>query len=90
MEHNHHADPRALVARVSRIIGHCEAIKKMIEEDRDCPDILIQVAAVKSAMNNVGKAILKDHIDHCVVEAARNEDHKVLEDLSVAIDRYMK
>jgi len=62
----------------------------MVEDGRDCSETLIQIAAVKSAVNNIGKLILKDHIDHCVVDAVETGDTTVLEDLSVAIDRFMK
>ncbi|OQB26186.1 MAG: Copper-sensing transcriptional repressor CsoR [Firmicutes bacterium ADurb.Bin182] len=87
---HHHENSRVVINRLSRAIGHLEAIKKMIEEDRDCSEVLIQIAAVKSAVNNVGKLILQDHIDHCVVEAVETGDKKVLEDLNIAIDKFMK
>ncbi len=62
----------------------------MVEDDRDCSQVLIQIAAVKSAINNTGKLILKDHINHCVVQTVENNDTKVLDDLNDAIDRFMK
>ena len=74
----------------SRAIGHLEAVKKMVEEGQDCSQVLIQLAAVKSALNNTGKIILKDHINHCIVEAVETGDKKALEDLSAAIDQFMK
>ena len=52
--------------------------------------MLIQLAAVKSAINNTGKVILKDHLNHCIVEAAKNGDQKALDDLSAAIDQFVK
>ena len=75
---------------MSRAIGHMQAIKKMIEEDRDCSEVLIQIAAVRSAINNVGKIILKDHINHCVVDAVENDDKEVLEELNDAINKFIK
>lgn len=89
MEH-HHEDTKAIVNRLSRAIGHLESVKRMVEEDRDCSEVLIQLAAVKSAINNTGKLILKDHINHCVVHAVESNDTKVLEDLNEAIDKFMK
>lgn len=62
----------------------------MVEEGQDCSQVLIQLAAVKSALNNTGKIILKDHINHCIVEAVETGDKKALEDLSAAIDQFMK
>lgn len=85
-----HQNKQNVINRLSRAIGHLEAVKKMVEEDRDCSDVLIQVAAVKSAINQVGKIILQDHINTCVVDAIETGDQKVLDDLSAAIDKYMK
>ena len=89
--HTHtHTETKKVLDRLSRAIGHMEAVKKMVAEGRACSEILIQIAAVRSAVNNVGKIILKDHIDHCVVDAVETGDRKVLEDLSEAIDRFVK
>ena len=89
--HTHtHTETKKVLDRLSRAIGHMEAVKKMVEEGRDCSEILVQIAAVRSAVNNIGKIILKDHIDHCVVDAVETGDRKVLEDLSEAIDRFVK
>ena len=86
----HHHDPKQVLNRLSRAIGHLEAVKKMVEEGQDCSQVLIQLAAVKSALNNTGKIILKDHINHCILEAVETGDKKALEDLSAAIDQFMK
>ncbi len=86
----HHHDTKQVLNRLSRAIGHLEAVKKMVEEGQDCSQVLIQLAAVKSALNNTGKIILKDHINHCIVEAVETGDKKALEDLSVAINQFMK
>lgn len=79
-----------MINRMSRIIGHSEAIKRMLEEEKPCSEVLIQIAAVKSALNNLGKVILKDHIHHCIVDAVQNEDDGPLADLDEAIDKFMK
>ena len=90
MEHHHHENTKAVVNRLSRAIGHLEAIRNMIEEGRDCSEVLTQIAAVKSAINNIGREVLKDHIQHCVVDAVMNGDQQVLDDLTVALDRFLK
>lgn len=87
---SHHHNTKDVVNRLSRAIGHLEAVKKMVEEEQDCSKILIQLAAVKSAINNTGKVILKDHINHCIVDAVENNNQKALDDLSIAIDKFMK
>lgn len=90
-EHKHqHQDTKKIIDRMSRAIGHMESIKRMVEEGRDCSEILIQISAVRSAINNVGKIVLQDHINHCVVDAVETGDKKVLEDLNIAVDKFLK
>ena len=61
--HGHvHANTKAVINRLARAIGHLESVKKMVEDGRDCSEVLIQIAAVRSAINNIGKVILQDHI----------------------------
>ena len=85
-----HENTKAVVNRLARIIGHLESIKRMVEDGRDCSEVLVQIAAVKSAVNNVGKVILKDHIQHCIVDAVEENDPKPIDDLCDAIDKFMK
>ena len=76
--------------RLSRAIGHMESIKRMVEDGRDCSEVLIQLSAVKSAINNTGKIILQDHIEHCIVDAVEHGDRDAIKELEKAIDRFMK
>lgn len=85
-----HENTKAVVNRMARIIGHMESIKRMVESGRDCSEVLVQVAAVKSALNNVGKVILQDHIKHCIVDAVEDNDQQAIDDLCTAIDKFMK
>ncbi|WP_245698246.1 metal-sensing transcriptional repressor [Sporosarcina ureilytica] len=62
----------------------------MVEDGRDCSEVLIQLSAVISALNNTGKVILKDHIDHCIVEAVEVGDKAAIDDLTRAIDCFIK
>jgi len=92
-DHSHphvHENTRAVVNRLARLIGHLESVKKMVEDGRDCSEVLVQLAAVKSAINNVSKVILQDHIRHCIVDAARDNDQQALDDLCSAIDKFIK
>ena len=89
--HSHnHTQTKAVINRISRVTGHLESVKKMVEEGRDCSEVLIQLSAVRSAVNSISRIILQDHIDHCVVQAAENGDKKVLEDLNKAIETFLK
>ena len=72
------------------LIGHLESVKRMVENDYDCSDVIIQLSAVRSALNNAGKIIIKNHIDHCIVEAVKEGDNETIEKLNDAIDRFIK
>ena len=85
-----HENTKAVLNRLSRAIGHLESVKKMVENGRDCSEVLIQIAAVRSAINNIGKVILQDHIQHCLVDAVENDDEQALDDLCQAIDTFIK
>ena len=100
-EHNHghshahghthsHEHTRAVLNRLSRAIGHLQSVRRMVEEGRDCAEVLIQIAAVRSAIDNTGKLILQDHLKHCIIDAAQEGDQKAIDDLCQAIDKYMK
>ena len=65
-----------LLARLSRIEGQVRGIARMVEDDRYCIDILIQMQAVKSALKRVEEQVLKDHAAHCVADAIRKGDAK--------------
>ena len=89
--HTHsHTQTKAVLNRMSRLIGHLESIKKMVEEGRDCSEVLVQLSAVNAALKGVGKVILKDHIEHCIVDAVRDNDKETLEKLNKAIDQWIR
>ena len=85
-----HENQKAVVNRLSRAIGHLEKVKRMVEEGADCSEVLIQLAAVRSALDNTGKVILKDHMRHCMVDAVVAGDESAIDDLCQAIDKFMK
>lgn len=90
-EHAHsHQNTKAVINRLSKIIGHLESVKRMVESGRDCSEVLIQLAAVKSAVNSTGKVILKDHLEHCIIEALEQHDMTAIKELNDAIDKFMK
>ena len=92
-EHTHthsHEHTKAVINRISRAIGHLEAIKRMVESGRDCSEVLIQLSAVRAAINNTGKIILQDHIEHCIVDAIEHGDIEAIADLEKAIEKFIK
>ena len=91
--HSHTHDPqqvRAIVNRLKRSIGHLDKVRRMVEDGEDCADVLIHLSAVKSEINNTGKLILKQHMEHCIVEAVRENDQSSIDKMNEAIDRFMK
>ncbi|MBQ7446618.1 MAG: DUF111 family protein [Eubacterium sp.] len=89
--HVHSAEHTTRVRnRLAKAIGHLERVKHMVEEDRDCAEVLIQLAAVKSALNNTGKEILKEHMSHCLIEAIEKKEFSEIEELNKAIDQFIK
>lgn len=93
--HTHsHEHTKEVSNRLARAIGHLQKVKQkvkqMVENGDDCSDVLIQLAAVKSALNNTGKVILKDHLDHCIVHAVEKGDTAMLDEFNKAIDKFVK
>ena len=89
--HGHvHENTQAVLNRLSRAIGHLESVRKMVENGRDCSEVLIQIAAVRAAITNIGKVILQDHIQHCIVDAVEHDDEQALDSLCQAIDKFIK
>lgn len=89
--HTHNVkETKAISNRLAKAIGHLEAVKNMVEDNRDCCEVLVQLAAVKSALNSTGKLILKQHISHCIVDAVEHGDRQAIEDLNRAIDQFVK
>lgn len=88
--HHKHTQTKAVINRLSRAIGHLESVKRMVENGQDCSEILIQLAAVRAALNNTGKIILKDHIEHCLIDAVENGGTAPVEQLNKAIDQFIK
>jgi len=85
-----HEETKNVLNRISRVIGHLESVKRMIEEGRDCSDVLIQLAAVRSAINSAGQVLLKDHMEHCMQEALQTGDKQALDRLNRAIELFIR
>ena len=86
-----HEHQQSVIHRLARIEGHVRAVKRMVEEDRPYSDILIQVAAVRSALNGVGRLILEDHLKSCMVDAVRRGDfEQAYSDLENSLDRFIR
>lgn len=82
-----HPHEKQVKARLAKIVGHTQAVKQMYEDHRDCTEVLTQISAVRSALNGVAKLILKDHLNHCIVN--NHDDVEALEALNKAIDKML-
>jgi DNA-binding FrmR family transcriptional regulator len=67
-------DHKSMIDRINRIEGQVRGIKKMVSEERDCIDVLSQIAATVGALRSAGMILLEDHLKGCVTEAIRNQD----------------
>lgn len=83
-------EKKKVVNRLSKAIGHLEAVRQMVLRDEDCSDVLIQLAAVRAEINNTGKVVLKNHVSHCIVEAVEEGDMEAIEQLNRAVSMFIK
>ena len=96
-QHTHHThyhthDPeekKRQMNRISRVVGHLEHVKKMIDTDEDCAQILIQLSAIRSALNGLGKEIIKEHLAHCITLAIEDGNMEAVEDFEKALQQYL-
>ena len=90
-EHRHsHANKKQVSNRLARAIGHLEKVKDMVDHDADCAEVLIQLSAVRSAINNVGKVILMEHLNQCIVDAVDDQDYEAIKEFGKAIQTFVK
>lgn len=89
-EGHSHPNAKAVSNRLAKAIGHLEKVKQMVDRGEDCAQILVQLTAVRSAINNAGKIILSDHLNHCVVEAAEKGDYQKIEEFNEAVKQFVK
>ena len=81
---------RKVLNRMARIIGHMESTRRMVEDGRDCSEVLIQLSAIESAINSVSRVILKEHLSTCIIDAVKRDDIEAIEELNHAIDKFIK
>lgn len=87
--YNHRKDD--LTTQLKRIEGQVRGIRRMIEEEKYCVDVLTQVAAARAALNKVGMSILEDHTHGCVKKAvAEGEDNEIIDELMEVIFKFAK
>jgi DNA-binding FrmR family transcriptional regulator len=81
---------RLIVNRLSRIEGHIRGVKTMVQESRPCPEVLIQIAAIRGAVDRVARMILDEHLSECITRAAQEGNIETeLAELRAALDRFL-
>ena len=85
-----HKKRKDVLDRLARIEGHVRGLRRMVEEDKNCPELLLQVAAVRAALNQVGRIMLEDHMETCVIEAAKEgTSEKAIANLKDALIKFI-
>ena len=90
--HHHPADERrASVVRVRKITGQLQAVERMLDEDRDCPEILTQIVSARRALKSLAEKLIHSHAHHCI-EGAQNpaEARRKLRELLTVLERYVE
>lgn len=91
-DHGHFHSPeekKKQLNRLAKSIGHLQHVKVMIENDEDCADVLVQISAVESALHNLGKEIINEHMTHCITHAIEDGDTKAVEEFQKAIKKFI-
>lgn len=84
-------DVDAVTKRLKRIEGQVRGIIKMIEDDKSCEDILIQIGSAKSALHKTGQVILEGHLHHCVLNGLREgREDETIKKLSSALEQFSR
>lgn len=81
---------KALMNRLNRVEGQINGIKRMLENNAYCPDILIQVSAANAALNSFGKELLSNHIHTCVIDDIKAGNEEVIDELCKILQKLMK
>jgi CsoR family transcriptional regulator, copper-sensing transcriptional repressor len=86
-----HKQTKAVLDQLARTAGHVTSIRRMVEEGRDCPDVLIQLAAVRASIDRAARIVLEDHIESCLRGAASNGmADEEWERLKAALDKFIR
>ncbi len=89
-KHREEEEFRKLMNRLNRVEGQVRGVKKMLEEEQYCVDILTQVSAIQAALNAFNKELLSSHIHSCVVEEIQKGNTEVVDELCESIRKLMK
>ena len=89
-KHRSDEEYKSLMNRLKRIEGQVRGVQKMLEEEAYCPDILVQVSAINSALNSFSKTLLASHMKSCVVDDIKNGKEETIDELVETLQKVMK
>jgi DNA-binding FrmR family transcriptional regulator len=90
MHVSQHKRRKEVLDRLARIEGYVRGLRKLVEEDKDCPQILIRVAAIRAALSKVSRIVLEDHVETCMKEAVKSgEAEQSIVELKEVLSKYL-
>ncbi len=93
LRHSHvhsHQHTHEVLMRMQHIIDELKSVRTMVENGCDCSDVLVRISSAENKVRDVGRIVLKDHMEHCVVDAVQNDDREALKKLDQALTRFMR
>jgi len=90
VKHRTLEEKKKLIKRLNIIEGQVNGIKKMLEEDRYCEDILIQVSAINKSLKSLGKEVLKGHLNTCIKKSLKEDDDTAIDNVIMLFERLSK
>lgn len=91
MSHHHPAnEQKALKVRIRKIVGQLNGVERMLDESRDCPEILTQLVSARKAIKSLSETLIDRHLHHCIEGAQQGESKKKLRELLEVLNRYVE
>ena len=81
-------EKKAITSRINRIIGPLNGIKNMIDEDKYCNDVLIQLSAVDKSVKSLANLVLDSHMHTCLIEHIENKDYEIIDEIIDLVRRF--
>lgn len=90
MQKDHEEIKKQITNRLSRVIGQLRGVKRMVEGERECGEVLTQIAAARAALDSTSKIILQNHIDYCIKNAVERNDENAIQDLNNILGKFIR
>ena len=91
MDPHIHKNQKQVANRLARVEGQVRGVRQMVLEGRDCSEVLLQIAAVRKALDSAAKVVLKDHLEHCLIHSVENhKSEDFMKDLQKALDHFIR